>query len=579
MLAQRQSQLLPASTADVVAAPNPTPHVERDIGLAPSALSEDANAPVKATPAAGVTPTAGPEVPPPAVPRASVIDNSQFFYAENFYAAQIQAYLDSQPGPLKDIVVPVGNRNQSFAEILASQTTLYSINPQVVLALIEQQSGLVTQPDSSADRLDWALNYHGDEGRFRGVIQQTRWAIRELHHAQRDYPEDPELTYDDGSHSAIPAGFKVGDYAVARVLAATTKVDQLAGKLDGGPGSFVQTFARLWGDPRDVLPPPHPPAAPFLTPPLKRAYPISSFFDHDTPFLRENGSIVTYRGDRATDLSYDGHDGWDFAAAPPTRVLAAAPGTVVFAGNSDDGCGVAHVVIIDHGNGYRSLYWHLQDILVDPGPVERGAEIGIVGESGCATGPHLHFQMQFLGRDTDPDGWCGPTGQDPWATHPAGQISTWLWSTTPSPCALPSNAIVVEPGDPVWRKRGTGWEELAGGLGGSAMRAPSVKANSSSPPIAVWMPPLTQGGRYRVLTWIPYIVNGIEDATTVRYLVRHSGGEDAIVVDQAAAANTWVDLGTYQFDPGQASFVGLAAVDEAQGTNVWFDAMLWIPAD
>jgi murein DD-endopeptidase MepM/ murein hydrolase activator NlpD len=575
VLAERQSALLPDRA--VLAAPVPTPPVERDPELPPTAQPDDGgDTPADPMLPPGTTPTVGPEVPPPTLARASVIDESQFFYAENFYAPQIQAYLDGQSGPLKGVIVQVGRGQYSFAEILASQTSLYSINPQVVLALIEQQSGIVTRGDLPPERVDWALDFRGDDERWRGIIAQTRWAIRELHHAQRDFTADPQLRYNDGSHSALPSGFDVGDYAIARVLAATTTPDGLAAKLDGGAGSFVQTYRRLWGDPRDAVPPPHQIAAPFLTHPLDDVYPISSFYDHETPFLRENGTIVTYRGDRANNLSYDGHDGWDYAAAPPTEVLAAAPGTVVFAGNSDDGCGIARAVIIDHGNGYRTLYWHLADILVDEGPVERGQPIGIVGDSGCATGPHLHFQTQFLGQDTDPYGWCGPAGEDPWANHPAGQSSTWLWQSMPSPCDLPRDAVVVEPGDPVWRNRGPGWEELAGGVGGMAMLASGVRANSADTPLAVWMPPLTERGRYRVITWIPYIVNLIEDSTSVRYVVRHTGGEQEVIVNQEAAANSWVELGTYEFDPAQPAYVGLAAVDVELGTNVWYDAMLWI---
>lgn len=168
-------------------------------------------------------------------------------------------------------------------------------------------------------------------------------------------------------------------------------------------------------------------------------------------------------------------------------------------------------MIVDHGNGYRTLYWHLSEILVAPGPIQRGAPLGIVGASGCVTGPHLHFQVQFLGRDTDPYGWCGPDGQDPWANHPAGSASTWLWSWMPSPCALPADTIMVEPGDPTWRNRGPGWEEVAGGVGGSVIRATTVSAQSRDLPNAVWIPVLPADGEYRVMTWVPYIRNGIAD--------------------------------------------------------------------
>jgi murein DD-endopeptidase MepM/ murein hydrolase activator NlpD len=515
----------------------------------------------------------------PGAPRAAVIEPNRFFYADNFNVPQIQAYLDTQPGPLKDFRTSVGNREHSFAEILGSQTSLYSINPQVVLALIEQQSGLITQPGTDAERLDWALNFRGENGNYRGLMTQVRWAIRELHRAQRDFPAGPELVYSDASHSPMPAGLNLGGYAVARVLAATTTADGLVAKLEGGNDSFVAVFTRLFGDPRVPAETVHSVAEPFLTLPLDRPYAISSFFDHDAPFLQHNGSIVTYRGDRDPVLSYDGHDGWDYAARPPAPVLAAADGTVVFAGNSDDGCGVAYAVIIDHGNGYRTLYWHLDEVLIEPGPVTGGTRIGIVGASGCVTGPHLHFQVQFLGRDTDPYGWCGPAGQNPWAAHPAGSDDTWLWASMPSPCDLPSNALVVEPGDPAWRKSGAGWEEVAGGVGGASMRNLTVPVMSADVPVAVWVPSIPAAGMYRVMAWVPYVANGVPDPTAARYIVRHAGGETSVPVDQSAVANTWVDLGIYEFTPDGRHFVGLAAVDATSGTNMWYDAMIWMPVE
>lgn len=557
LLVRRQSLLLP----EVAAAVRRTAEPER--------------APDSASP--GPTPTLGRAV---GAPNTSVrlIEPNRFFYADTFNAPQIQAYLDTQPGPLKDFRTVVGDREHTFAEFLGSQTGLYSINPQVVLALIEQQSGLITQPGADPERLDWALDFRGDDGHWQGLMPQVRWAIMELHRAQREYPAGPDLVYADASHSPMPAGLNVGDYAVARILAATTTVDGLAAKLEGGPGSFVATFTRLFGDPRAPADT-RQPAAPFLTLPLDRPYEISSFFDHDAPFLQQDGSIVTYRGDRDPVLSYDGHDGWDYAAMAPAPVLAAADGDVVFAGNSDDGCGIARAVIIDHGNGYRTLYWHLDEVLVEPGPVTRGTRLGIVGASGCVTGPHLHFQVQFLGRDTDPYGWCGPAGQNPWAAHPAGIDDHWLWASMPSPCALPSNALLVEPGDPAWRKRGSGWEEVAGGVGGAAMRNTTVPATSGDIPSAVWLPTIPAPGRYRVMAWVPFVANGVPDPIAARYVVRHAGGETSVVVDQSAVANTWADLGVYEFTPGGRQFVGLAAVDAEVGTNMWYDAMIWLPAE
>lgn len=554
VLVHRQTLLLPAT----IAAPARTP------------LREFAHT---GPTSAGPTPTTGRSVPAPAVSRPSLIDDGRFFYAENFYAAQIQQFLDGQPGPLKGFRARVGDGESSFAEMLSSRSVLDGLNPRVVLALIEQQSGLITNPNPSPEQLDWAVGYHGDAEKWRGLVQQMHWVTTELHRGQRDYPAAPELTYADASHSPMPGGLNVGGYAVARALAATSTAAELPAKLDG----FVATFSRLFGDPRQETTPPHKPAAPFLALPLDHMFPISSFFDHDAPFLQQNGSIVTYRGDQSRTLSYDGHDGWDYAAPQSTPVLAAAAGTVVFAGSADDNCG-ANAVIIDHGNGYRTLYWHLDEVLAKLGPVERGAQIGTVGASGCVTGPHLHFQVQFLGHDTDPYGWCGPKGKDPWASHPAGTANRWLWGYMPSPCDLPDGAVVVEPGGGGWRARGAGWEHVAGGVTGALQRVVSVGSGSAEPAIGVWMPKLKTAGRYRVMVWVPYVENGTPDATAVRYLVGHSGGEAEVPVAQAEAANSWVDLGTYRFDPAQQPFVGLAAVDADAGTNVWYDAVIWLPA-
>ena len=528
------------------------------------------------------TPESGVPVAPPDPPRSGLIDRQRFFYEPDWYAPQIQAFLDAQPGPLKRYRLKIWNREHSFAEILSSQSSLYSINPRIVLALIEQQSGLISNGSPSDDAAKFMLGYRGEDGRIAGWNGQLRWAIRQLHHAQRDFPGTPELSYADQTRSPLPEGMQLPDYAIARVLAATTTAPELAAKLDGGSGSFVAVYTRLFGDPREPPSGWPGPAAPFLSLPMESVHETESFFDHDTPFLQPNGSIVTYRGDQGEYPAYDGHDGWDYGMLTPEPVLAAADGTVVFAGNSDDGCGVAQVVIIDHGNGYRTLYWHLARPEIEPGPVSRGQLIGVAGESGCAVGSHLHFQVQYLGRDTDPAGWCGPEGSDPWAAHPAGQTSSWLWQDTPSPCGLPANAVVVDTGDSGFRRIGEGWQEGDQGVGGGSLGVLSLPSDSSRLALGVWRPELPRVGRYRVLAWVPYVWTGLLDAEAARYVVGHadgSGDSREVEVNQVLVANGWADLGVYEFDPARKPFVGLAASDTSVGNNVWYDAVVWIPVE
>jgi murein DD-endopeptidase MepM/ murein hydrolase activator NlpD len=87
------------------------------------------------------------------------------------------------------------------------------------------------------------------------------------------------------------------------------------------------------------------------------------------------------------------HFGVDFAGAQGNGVFATDAGTVVYSGWNDWGYG--NLIIIDHGNGWQSLYAHLSQINVSCGQnVGQNDLIGLVGMTGgTSTGPHLHFEL------------------------------------------------------------------------------------------------------------------------------------------------------------------------------------------
>jgi len=94
------------------------------------------------------------------------------------------------------------------------------------------------------------------------------------------------------------------------------------------------------------------------------------------------------------------HSGTDFKATPGTPVAAVNDGVVVlakgryFAGNS---------VVIDHGEGLYTCYYHLSRMDVKPGQkVSKGEQIGLSGNTGRVTGPHLHFAVMLQGVQVDP---------------------------------------------------------------------------------------------------------------------------------------------------------------------------------
>jgi murein DD-endopeptidase MepM/ murein hydrolase activator NlpD len=561
------------------------PAAQGSVPTAAAGLATPTPAPDTQADAAGAADqlTATPLAPAP------FFDDRRLTYEPGFYVPQIQAFLDTQAGPLKRQQFQVGDGRYSFAEVLVGQTSYYSINPKVILALLEQRSALLSTPNPSPDQLGWALAYQGENGNKRGFQAQVRWAIKQMLLGKHDYPAYAPLTYADGSSAPPPAGMSLSEYVIARVLAPTSSPDRLPKLLQ----AFQQTYARLFGDPRQPPTDWPAPAAPFLAWPLAKPAPVTSFFDHGGPFLTRNAAagITTYWGRNETDIAfaYNGHDGWDYAAAPPDMALAAAEGDVVFAGNADDNC-ATRAVIIDHGNGYRTLYWHLSRIDVELGQhVPRGEPIGMIGASGCANGPHLHFGVQYLGRNTDPYGWCGNT-PDPWQQSPAGSQSTWLWLDRPSPCAPPPpDAVVVDAGGPGFAKEGDGWQSVPVGYGGEALFAPSLRGADAAgpldlrplarPAVAVWRPTLPHAGRYRVLVYVPYALSGLEDATRVRYRVRYSGGEAEVLIDEPKVANDWVDLGTYSFDPADNPTVSTSNIAEGGQLSVWADAVMWLPVE
>jgi len=96
----------------------------------------------------------------------------------------------------------------------------------------------------------------------------------------------------------------------------------------------------------------------------------------------------------------------DQSGAP---VRAALKGTVIFAGADGDGpaCGEYRGyglgVVVDTGDGWQSLYAHLSEIHVSPGQkVTPDMVIGTVGETGCVSGPHLHFGLRHNEQLEDP---------------------------------------------------------------------------------------------------------------------------------------------------------------------------------
>jgi len=109
---------------------------------------------------------------------------------------------------------------------------------------------------------------------------------------------------------------------------------------------------------------------------------------------------ITRGFDTSQNYGKEKHDGVDIAVKNGTPVVAAATGEVAFAGWDKD---LGNMIILDHGNGYKTVYGHNQSIMVGLGDkVFKGKTIALSGNSGHSSAPHLHYGIIKDGEPVDP---------------------------------------------------------------------------------------------------------------------------------------------------------------------------------
>jgi len=122
-----------------------------------------------------------------------------------------------------------------------------------------------------------------------------------------------------------------------------------------------------------------------------------------TPSIRPVSGWVTSKfGYRKSPFTgkRDFHSGLDISNRTGTKVVATANGRVTYAARKKF---IGNRIVIDHGYGLNTLYGHLKKILVKEGQmVKRGDVIGLLGNTGKSTGPHVHYEVQLNGTPVNP---------------------------------------------------------------------------------------------------------------------------------------------------------------------------------
>ena len=119
--------------------------------------------------------------------------------------------------------------------------------------------------------------------------------------------------------------------------------------------------------------------------------------------IQVNGFFISYpfeKNNNPYSLGEYAHSGIDIIADKGTKVLAVADGKVIKAEFSS---AYGYHIVIEHTDGYETLYAHLQEMKVSVGDtINTGDEIGTVGATGMATGPHLHLELHYNGEPVNP---------------------------------------------------------------------------------------------------------------------------------------------------------------------------------
>ena len=122
-----------------------------------------------------------------------------------------------------------------------------------------------------------------------------------------------------------------------------------------------------------------------LSSPVKKYYISSYFGDRFDPFLGKQAS----------------HYDLDFAGPTDSEILATSPGVIKFAGRKGN---YGNLIEIDHGYKVTTRYGHLKSLKVAKKGdiVSRGQVIGIQGNTGRSSGPHLHYEIRYMNKPYNP---------------------------------------------------------------------------------------------------------------------------------------------------------------------------------
>ncbi len=151
----------------------------------------------------------------------------------------------------------------------------------------------------------------------------------------------------------------------------------------------------------------------------------------------------------------------------------------------------------------------------------------------------------------------------------------------PPPAPPPASEVLVDNHMPSFKGQAiVKWYDAPANCGanGHALWTYSTTNPADAENSGEWRPALAAEALYDVYAYIPSCAVRKPNTTSARYLVHHRDGDQEVVIDQVAAAGTWVLLGRFPFRAGDGGSVALRDVTGDRMRAIWFDAIKWVPA-
>jgi LysM repeat protein len=379
-------------------------------------------------------------------PAFKIIPDSEFVYGPATTDFDVRAFLQSTPGYLRTLSAYAAERQRTAADVITYVAQQYSLNPKLLLALMEWRTGALTQAAAPPEVISNPYALSDDNS---GFYLQSLWVAEQLSLGYYGWRA--------GTLTNIPLRGTYTSRVDMYQNAGTVGVQYLLGQLTSrdefdqaaGPQGFAPVYYGLWGNP---------------------------FADGDPPDvilgdLTQPALTLPFAPNQQWALTGGPHPGWGRALpwsaldfAPPTGetgcinsdrwVTAAAPGVVARAND--------HTLVLDlDGDGYEQTGWVLFHFhMADRGLIASGAQVSpgdLLGHPSCeggqATGTHVHIARKYNGEWIPADGlvpgvvpfdlggWIPQRGSVPYLGR-LTRLGAWVEACT---CSTAANKIYWVP--------------------------------------------------------------------------------------------------------------------------------------